>query len=32
MRELNVLQVERVPTLGKDSKEGKIQTPPVAAG
>lgn len=30
--ELNVLQVERVPTLDKDSKEGKIQTAPGAAG
>lgn len=30
--ELNVLQVEPVPTLDKDSKEGKIQTAPGAAG
>ena len=30
--ELNVFQVERVPTLDKDSKEGKIQTQPGAAG
>lgn len=30
--ELNVLQVERVPTLDKDGKEGKIQTQPGAAG
>ncbi len=30
--ELDVFQVERVPTLDKDSKAGKIQTPPGAAG
>lgn len=30
--ELSVFQVEWVPTLDKDSKEGKIQTQPGAAG